>query len=89
MTNIPPNRRFKKSNSFPLRNKVTFKPGSREAHNYLRDVVVVGMRKVLCFGCAFSKLYDKNNKEYRIHNRYATLEGVKAIVEEIRKINES
>ena len=53
---------------------------------YLQDVKVEGMRKHLCFSCAASHLYDKNNKLYAI-TRTATLEEVKKIVEEIRKIN--
>ncbi len=54
--------------------------------NYLQDVNVEGMRKHLCFSCAFVTLYDKNNKPYMI-SRYKTLEEVKAVVEEIRKVN--
>jgi hypothetical protein len=56
--------------------------------NYLQNVNVEGMRKHLCFSCAFVTLYDKNNKPYLI-SRIKTLEQVKAIVEEIIKINQS
>ena len=54
--------------------------------DYLQSIKVDGMRKILCFSCAFVKLYDKNNKEYKI-SRTATLESVKLIIEGIKKIN--
>lgn len=53
---------------------------------YLQGVHVEGMRKHLCFSCAFVTLYDKNNKQYRI-SRTSTLEQVKEIIQEIIKIN--
>lgn len=65
-------------------------PGEQtKVRNYLLQIVVEGMRKHLCFGCSFSRLYDKNNKEYRINNRTATVDQVRTIVEEIRKVNAS
>lgn len=54
--------------------------------DYLQTVQVEGMRKHLCLGCVYSVLYDKNNNPYKI-SRSNTLEEVKLIVEEIRKIN--
>lgn len=56
--------------------------------DYLQDVEVEGMRKHLCFSCAFVSLYDKNNKRYKV-SRTDTIEQVKAIVDEIRKINQA
>ena len=40
----------------------------------------------VCWKCSVSKVYDKNNKEYKV-SRGMTLESVKELVEEIRKIN--
>lgn len=54
--------------------------------DYLQKVEVEGMRKHLCFSCAFVKLYDKNNKQYKV-SRTMTLTQVKDIVEGIRKVN--
>lgn len=62
---------------------------SSKVRHYLLIVFVEGMRKHLCFGCRMSKLYDKNNKEYKVDNRYSTLSEAMAIVEEIKKVNES
>jgi hypothetical protein len=53
---------------------------------YLQGIQVDGMRKHLCFSCAFVTLYDKNNKSYLI-SRTHTLDQVKNIVEEIRQVN--
>jgi len=44
------------------------------------------IKKRVCYGCPTSRLYDNNGKEYKISRRL-TLEQVKLIVEEIRKIN--
>lgn len=54
--------------------------------DYLQKVEVEGMRKHLCFSCLFVKLYDKNNKEYKI-SRTMRLAQVKEVVEQIRKVN--
>lgn len=92
--NNPNNRPFK-SKSFgkppvvPMQRIGTPTPAQRERMaviDYLQQVEVEGMRKALCFSCSFVKLYDKNNKEYFI-SRTATLQYVKAIVEEIKKVN--
>jgi len=56
--------------------------------DYLQNVKVEGMRKHLCFSCAFVRLYDKNNKPYLI-SRTTNLDKVKSIVEEIIKVNTS
>lgn len=42
--------------------------------------------KRLCYGCPIHKLYDKNNKSYKV-TRLNTLDEVKTVVEAIRKIN--
>lgn len=44
------------------------------------------IRKVICGGCPSQRLYDKNGKLYNI-TRQHTLDEVKNIVEEIRKVN--
>lgn len=54
--------------------------------NYAKSITDI--RKSLCGGCGNGTLYDKNNAAYSI-SRKNTLEEVKTIVEEIRKINQS
>lgn len=69
----------------------TFSPSPKQQERmrvieYLQRLEFEGLRKHLCFSCAFATLYDKNNKQYKI-SRTNTLAEVKAIVEVIRKIN--
>lgn len=42
----------------------------------------------ICWQCSVSKVYDKNNKEYKV-SRGMTLAQVEELIIEIRKINES
>lgn len=52
--------------------------------NYLE--LATDIRRHICRNCGASKIYDKNNKEYKI-SRSMTLQDAEFIVVEIRKLN--
>lgn len=49
--------------------------------NYLHTV---DLRKTVCVGCGFAKLYDADGKEHKV-TKQQTLEEVKAVVEKLVK----
>ena len=71
----------------------TFFPGSRQDRGDYRAIceflsTIKDVRCHICWHCSVSKVYDKNNMEYKV-SRGMTLVQVKDLILEIRKINES
>lgn len=70
-----------------INRQVVFREVKSEWNEILNFVVTcTDIKKHICSGCPTSRLYDKNGKVYII-NRQSKLEGVKFMIDQIRKIN--
>lgn len=59
----------------------------REVMNFILSPELFQMRRGVCHGCRYTKLFDKNGKSYNI-DTLGSLENAKQIVEQIKKVND-